>query len=160
MRKPATVLCVALALGGCSVREARAPGKPARAVPTPGGSAEESLRYAARSSSSSPATSSDGASRGSAAFGRYVRAHEPQLQFCYSEARVSSPNLAGSATVSLTLAADGSVQNAAIVRRAWSGGRGSDVVERCVLSTVRAWTFPPIDSKDEHVHSFAVIFTK
>ena len=155
MRKPATVVCVALALGGCSVREARTPGRASRTtVPPAAASAEDGLHYAARS------PSGDGASRGSAAFGRYVRAHEPQLQFCYSEARASSPNLAGSATVSLTLATNGSVQNAEIVRRAWSGGKGSDVVERCVLSTVRAWNFPALDPKDEHVHSFAVIFTR
>jgi TonB family protein len=153
MRKPATVVCVALALGGCSVREARTPGRVPRPAVSPA-SADDAPRYGARS------PSGDGASRGSAAFGRYVRAHEPQLQFCYSEARASSPNLAGSATVSLTLATNGSVQSAEIVRRAWSGGKGSDVVERCVLSTVRAWNFPALDPKDEHVHSFAVIFTR
>jgi hypothetical protein len=104
-------------------------------------------------------SSADGSSRGSPAFGTFVRAHEPQLQFCYREARVKSPTLTGSATVTVALERDGRVRTADVVRRSWSG-RGSDVVESCMLERVRGWRFPPLGEKDEHVHSFAVIFSR
>jgi len=97
---------------------------------------------------------------GSPAFGNFVRSREPQLQFCYEDARAASPTLAGSATVAVTLAPDGNVLDAGIVRRSWSG-KGSDEVERCVLARVRGWKFPPGDPDDDRkVHSFAVIFTR
>src|SRR5918993_1091207 len=158
MRRPATVLCVALALSGsgCAAREARSTPSPkptraavaAAATPAP----KSEPVYAATSSGSGP-------SRGSAAFGNFVRAHEPQLQFCYREARASSPSLTGSATVAVTLAADGTVVSAAIIRRSWSN-KGADVVERCMLSRVRTWKFPAPQLDDmeqeqkQQVHSF------
>lgn len=154
MRKSATVMCVALALGGCSVREAHPPVSSARRA-----ALAPSAAPSAGATESRARPSPDGSSHGSAGFGRYVRSREPQLQFCYREALLKSPKLAGSATIAVTLADDGRVQNAEIVRRAWSG-RGSDVVERCVLTLIRAWSFPPVDPRDEHVHSFAVIFTR
>lgn len=138
MRRLVTVVCVALALAGsgCTARRAAKPVPVSALVP-------------------------EVPSRGSAKFGSFVRAREPQLQFCYREARAASPELAGSATVAVTLAADGSVLKADIVRRAWSG-RGSDDVERCLLSRVRVWKFPPTDAAADEatrIHSFAVIFT-
>lgn len=154
MRKPATMLLVALALGGCSVRESRPPISPARTATV----APAAPSYAATDNLAS-ARGSDAASHGSQAFGRFVRSREPQLQFCYREALTKSPDLAGSATIAVALSDEGVVKDADIVRRAWSG-KGSEVVEQCVLSTVRAWGFPPVDPKDPHVHSFSVIFTK
>lgn len=154
MRNSATTLLVALALGGCSVRGSRPPVANAnRATLTPAAPS-----YAATDNLAS-ASSSEAASHGSQAFGRFVRSREPQLQFCYREALAQSPALSGSATVAVSLTDDGVVRDAAIVRRAWSG-KGSDVVEQCVLSTVRSWGFPAVDPKDPHVHSFSVIFTK
>ena len=154
MRRLATVVCVAMAStgGACAAREARPPVSSAARVASPSDSllAEPAGGRGA---------ALDRPSRGSAAFGNFVRAHEPQLQFCYREARAASPNLVGSATVTVALAADGSVRSADILRRSWSG-RGSQVVEACMLSRVRAWRFPPVNEKDEHVHSFAVIFSK
>ena len=102
-------------------------------------------------------------SLGSPAFGNFVRSREPQLQFCYAETRATSPGLAGSATVAVTLDAEGRVLNAGIVRHSWAGGNG-DAVEQCVLARVRAWRFPAGDPEDgedaKRAHSFAVIFTR
>ena len=153
MRKPATMMLVALALGGCSVHQSRPVDSSVRAAmsaPAPKYAATDDLVAA---------TSSDAASHGSQAFGRFVRSREPQLQFCYREALVKSPELAGSATIAVNLTDEGVVKDAAIIRRSWSG-KGSDMVEQCVLSTVRSWGFPAVDPKDPHIHSFSVIFTK
>ena len=150
MRTLATVACATMALVGvgCGGRSAQ----PSRPEP----------RYAARDEAPEVpgARAADVSSRGSAKFGRFVREREPQLQFCYREARATSPGLIGSATVAVTLANDGRVLAADVVRRSWSGGDGSADVERCVLERVRGWRFPALDSKDERqVHSFAVIFS-
>jgi hypothetical protein len=154
MQRAATLLLVAMTLGGCSVRASHPPvNGGVRAAMAP---AEPS--YAATDNLAS-ARASDAASHGSQAFGRFVRSREPQLQFCYREALAKTPDLAGSATIAVALSDEGLVKDADIVRRAWSG-KGSEVVEQCVLNTVRAWGFPPVDPKDPHVHSFSVIFTK
>ena len=146
MRRLAPALCATLALLGSGCAGHKAPPPP----PAPVVAKKPAL---------------DRASHGSAAFGRFVRANEPQLQYCYREARATSPQLAGSATVVVTLAADGTVRNADIVRRSWSGGEGSELVESCMLSRVRNWKFPAYDPDDLEedqeamVHSFAVIFS-
>lgn len=100
-----------------------------------------------------------GSSRGSMAFGNFVRAREPQLQFCYQETRGTLPGLVGSATVSVSVAADGSVTTAGILRSSWSE-RGAESVEQCMLARVRSWKFPVSDPAEQHLHSFAVIFSR
>ena len=141
MRKLATLACTALALigSGCVTPP------PARMLAGPG-VATAGARGGAPS-------------YGSPAFGNFVRARSPQLQFCYEDTRASSPALAGSATVAVTLASNGSVLNADIVRRSWAG-KGSEAVETCVLSRVRAWKFPATNTEENLTHSFAVIFTR
>ena len=148
------MMVVALALGACSAHEPRPVNRPARAA----AAAPAAPSYAATEDLAA-ATASDRASHGSQAVGRFVRSREPQLQFCYREALVKSPELAGSATIAVNLTDEGVVKDAAIIRRSWSG-KGSDMVEQCVLSTVRSWGFPAVDPKDPHIHSFSVIFTK
>jgi hypothetical protein len=101
-----------------------------------------------------------GNSSGAMAVGDFVRSRSPQLQFCYEETRAKTPNLAGSATVALLLAADGGVSDAAIVRKTWSG-KGADGLETCVISRVKSWRFPASeDGNDKRMHSFSVIFTR
>ena len=145
MRTLTTVLCTALAIAG---------GACATPQPKP-----------VKASEFGPALSTATAvpSQGSPAFGNFVRSREPQLQFCYAETRATSPGLAGSATVAVTLDAEGRVLNAGIVRHSWAGGNG-EVVEQCVLSRVRNWRFPAGDPEDgadaKRAHSFAVIFTR
>ena len=140
MRKLGTVACVALALvgGACATGAKRSP------------DFDGGAHYGARSTGRS--------SSGSAQFGNFVRARQPQLQFCFNEARRKHPKLAGSATVAVTLGDDGAVANAGIVRRSWSGKGGKDV-EHCMIAKVRAWHFPPVEPDDPHVNSFAVIFS-
>ena len=120
MRRLALHTCAALALvsAGCVTRQ------PAQLVTAPGLSSASAL----------PAPSN-----GSPAFGNFVRTRSPQLQFCYEDTRAASPSLAGSATVAVTLASSGNVMNADIIRRSWSG-KGSEIVEGCVLSRVREGT--------------------
>ena len=141
MRTLTTLMCTALVLAGsgCAARR-----------PAPVKSGEFGP----------PISTTTVASLGSPAFGNFVRSREPQLQFCYADTRADNPNLAGSATVAVTLAADGNVLDAGIIRRSWSG-KGADIVESCVLARVKSWRFPPnqLDSANQIV-SFAVVFTR
>jgi len=155
MRNLAFVTSVALVLvvSGCATGADRTTSGALRAAPQPAIAPTTSTPRLA----SGPAR----ASRGTAAIGDFVRAREQQLQFCYSEARTEQPDLTGSATISITLAEDGAVRDASILRSAWSGKRGgARDVETCVLSRVRAWRFPAGGPDDPNVHSFAVIFSR
>ena len=141
MRTLTTLMCTALALAGtaCATRQAP-PVKSSEFGP--------------------PVSTAVAPSLGSPAFGNFVRSREPQLQFCYADTRATNPNLAGSATVAVTLAADGNVLDAGIVRRSWSG-KGADLVENCLLARVRSWRFPANQLDDQkQVLSFAVVFTR
>jgi TonB family protein len=141
MRTITAFMCTALALvaEGCASRPKAAPIK---------------------STDFGPPISTSTPSLGSPAFGTFVRSREPQLQFCYADTRAKNPGLAGSATVAVTLAADGNVLDAGIIRRSWSG-KGSDDVESCLLARVRSWRFPPNQLDDQkQVLSFAVVFTR
>jgi len=141
MRKLATLTCTALASisSGC-------------ATPPPARLLVSATPVAATTPMPAP-------SNGSPAFGNFVRSRSPQLQFCYEDTRAASPGLAGSATVAVTLGSEGNELNADIIRRSWSG-KGSDVVESCMLSRVRNWKFPATRSHEALTHSFAVIFTR
>lgn len=143
MRRLTTTGCTALAL----LISACVSPKPAQLVTTPATAASPS-----KASASAP-------SHGSPAFGNFVRSRSPQLQFCYEDTRASTPYLAGSATIAVTLGPSGNVLNADIIRRTWSG-KGSEIVEACVLERVRGWRFPAIQTDEVLTHSFAVIFTR
>ena len=152
MRKHATLLCATLALttAGCAGGQAQPAVNAAVLAPAVAPSAAPAART----------TSGSRASGGTATFGDYVRARQPQLQFCYEETRAKHPKLAGSATVAVSLAADGSVQAVDIVRKSWSG-KGFKEVESCVLSKVRGWRFPASESPDEvRAQSFVVVFNR
>lgn len=140
MRRIASVVCVAMsaALSAC-------------VTPAPGPTMSASHQLVPIAAYSP--------SRGSNAFGNFVRAREPQLQFCYQETRGALPSLVGSATVSVSVAADGSVVNAGILRSSWSES-GAETVEQCMLSRVRSWKFPVSDPAEQYLHSFAVIFSR
>ena len=142
MRTLTTLMCTALVLAG---------GACATPQPKP-----------VKSSEFGPAltTATTAPSLGSPAFGNFVRSREPQLQFCYADTRAQNPNLAGSATVAVTLAADGNVIDAGIIRRSWSG-KGAENVESCLLARVKSWKFPANQLDDaQQVLSFAVVFTR
>jgi hypothetical protein len=87
-----------------------------------------------------------GPTRDVGALGTSVRGHESQLRFCYDEYGLKvNPDLAGSVTVALTLTAGGSVTNATVSRRMWSGP-GAAPAEGCILEKARAWQFPAASS--------------
>ena len=141
MRTLSKITCIALAVaaGGCATRQP-APVKATEFGP--------------------PLSTATAPSAGSPAFGNFVRSREPQLQFCYADTRAANPGLAGSATVAVTLAPDGNVLDAGIVRRSWSG-KGADLVESCMLARVKSWRFPANQLDDQkQVLSFAVVFTR
>ena len=101
---------------------------------------------------------SDGSSSALTAMGDFVRSRNPQLQFCYEETRAKHPQLAGSATIGVLLAPDGSVTRADVLRRSWQGG-GADEVEACVLAKVKTWKFPT-DGSTARPYSFSAVFTR
>ena len=141
MRTLAKVTCLALAVVGSACAARREP--PVKS-----------------SELGPPLSTSTAPSLGSPAYGNFVRSREPQLQFCYADTRAANPDLAGSATVAVTLAADGNVLDAGIVRRSWSG-KGADLVESCMLARVKSWRFPANQLDDQkQVLSFAVVFTR
>jgi hypothetical protein len=87
-----------------------------------------------------------GPTRDVGALGTSVREHESQLRFCYDEYGLKvNPDLAGSVTVALTLTTSGSVTNATVSRRTWSGP-GAAPAESCILEKARAWQFPAASS--------------
>jgi hypothetical protein len=88
------------------------------------------------------APSVGGVGRDVGELGTSVREHQSQLQFCYQEYGLKvNPSLAGSVTLSLTLTGTGSVTNAVVTSRTWSGP-GSDAAESCILQRARGWHFP------------------
>ena len=90
--------------------------------------------------------------------GDFVRSRNSQLQFCYEETRAKNPDLAGSATIGVLLASDGSVTRADVLRRSWEGS-GADQVEACVLAKVKTWKFPT-DGTTARPYSFSTVFTR
>jgi len=68
-----------------------------------------------------------------------------ETQFCYTQLGLKyNPDLKGEITVKLTLAADGTVQDAVVSKRSWQGISAGEV-ESCVRALARDWTFAPSD---------------
>jgi hypothetical protein len=100
-----------------------------------------------------------GPSRDVGELGTSVREHESQLRFCYDEYGLKvNPGLAGSVTVAITLTGSGSVTNAVVSRRTWSGA-GASEAESCVIQKVRDWKFPA-SSAGGGTFEFSFNFTK
>jgi outer membrane biosynthesis protein TonB len=53
----------------------------------------------------------------------------------------TNPDLAGTINVAITLTGSGSVTDADVTGRTWSGA-GSREAESCMLSRIRSWRFP------------------
>lgn len=98
-------------------------------------------------------------SSGMTPIGDFVRSRNAQLQFCYAETRAANPALAGSVTIGVVLAPDGSVSRADVLRRSWEG-KGAAEVESCALAKVRNWKFPPADGTTMRPYSFSAVFTR
>lgn len=91
--------------------------------------------------------------------GDFVRSRAAQLHFCYQETRAINPALAGSVTIGVLLAPDGTVTRADVLRRTWEG-RGVAEAESCALGKVRSWKFPPTDGPATRPYSFSAVFTR
>lgn len=107
---------------------------------------------------SAAAPNANGSSLGVTPIGDFVRSRNSQLQFCYEETRAKNPGLAGSATIGVLLAPDGTVTRADVLRRSWQGS-GADQVEACVLAKVKLWKFPA-DGTNARPYSFSTVFTR
>jgi hypothetical protein len=71
---------------------------------------------------------------------------DKQAQYCFTQLGLKyNPELKGEITLKLSLAADGTVQDAAVVKRSWQGISAGEV-ESCVRALARDWTFTPTDS--------------
>jgi hypothetical protein len=100
-----------------------------------------------------------GPSRDVGELGTAVREHESQLRFCYDEYGLKvNPDLAGSVTVAITLTGSGSVTNAVVSRRTWSGP-GAAPAEGCIVQKARAWRFP-VSSAGGGTFEFSFNFSK
>ena len=98
-------------------------------------------------------------SSGVTPIGDFVRSRNAQLQFCYAETRAANPSLAGSVTIGVLLAPDGSVTRSDVLRRSWEG-KGAADVETCALAKVRNWKFPPSEGTAMRPYSFSAVFTR
>jgi hypothetical protein len=106
--------------------------------------------------------SADGGASGRdmARLGTFVRGRNAQLQYCYRDVGLPlNPNLAGSINVAITMDAAGTVTEARVATRSWSGA-GVAEAEACVLSRVKGWAFPASSKAGAETYSFSFIFNK
>lgn len=106
--------------------------------------------------------SADGSAgtRDMAKLGTFVRSRQAQLQFCYQDQGLAAnPNLAGSVSVTISLDATGTVTDAKVASRTWSGA-GVSEAEGCILQRVKGWSFPPSSKAGVETYSFSFIFNK
>lgn len=93
----------------------------------------------------------------SEALGAFVRRHEAELRFCYSEYGLKvNPSLAGSVGTSITLTGAGGVTAVNVSNRSW-GGAGASEAESCIRNKIRSWRFP---SGNEGTYGFSFNFTR
>ena len=156
MSKLSTIARTAAALAVCACASGTASKTPSAATLA----LYDVNAYRPTSSTDAPAAArnSNGSSLGMTPIGDFVRSRNPQLQFCYEETRAKNPGLAGSATIGVLLAPDGSVTSADVLRRSWEGS-GADQVEACVLAKVKMWKFPA-DGTNARPYSFSTVFTR
>jgi len=105
----------------------------------------------------SAAGSGAGAGRaaGSARLGSEARRRESELRVCYVERGLrADPELAGRVTLAITVSAAGTVSDAEVRDRSWSGA-GADAAERCILQRVRAWRLAAAGGEGRHELSFS-----
>lgn len=122
-----------------------------------GGVARASIRVAAPQVVARPG---EKASRDMAQLGTFVRSRQAQLQFCYQEqGLLLNPTLAGAIGVEVSLTPPGAVATARINDRTWSGA-GVAETEGCILSRIRAWTFPASSAVGNETYSFSFVFNK
>ena len=74
--------------------------------------------------------------------GAFVRARVAELQYCYARtAGGADSELAGVVTLRLVLDGNGTVREAEVVKRTWSGAAAEET-ESCLLAAARRWRVP------------------
>jgi len=71
-----------------------------------------------------------------------VRRYAAGIQYCYDQELKAHPELRGKFVVSITVASDGRVSRAQVVE----DGLGSSDARECILSQIRGWNFPAIET--------------
>jgi hypothetical protein len=71
---------------------------------------------------------------------------DKEAQYCYTQLGLKyNPDLKGEITIKLSLAADGTVQDAVVSKRSWQGISAGEV-ESCVRALAHDWTFASTDA--------------
>ena len=71
---------------------------------------------------------------------------DKEARYCYTQLGLKyNPDLTGEITLKLSLASDGTVQDAAVTKRSWQGISAGEV-ESCVRALARDWTFASSDA--------------
>jgi TonB family protein len=152
-----TLVSAMLGLAGCAGQAATTPSPATLALYDVNAPRVEAAPSATSNASTAPRAL--GSSSGVTPIGDFVRSRNAQLQFCYGETRAANPTLAGSVTIGVLLAPDGTVTRADVLRRSWEG-KGAADVETCALAKVRNWRFPPSDGTATRPYSFSAVFTR
>jgi hypothetical protein len=71
---------------------------------------------------------------------RIVRRHINEVRYCYEQALVTRPTLAGRLSVGFTIAGSGQVISS--VLQSSTLGAGATAAESCIVNAVRRWEFP------------------
>jgi hypothetical protein len=77
--------------------------------------------------------------------GALLADRDKEAQYCYTQLGLKyNPELKGEITIKLSLASDGTVQDAVVTKRSWQGISAGEV-ESCVRALAHDWTFASTD---------------
>ena len=77
--------------------------------------------------------------------GALLADRDKEAQYCYTQLGLKyNPDLKGEITVKLSVASDGTVQDAVVSKRSWQGISAGEV-ESCVRALAHDWTFASTD---------------
>ena len=154
MQKLFVVLPIALTVAACgSVNRPNT-----AAAPKEGSIAYEVAGVISQAGAARDASAQPVIVRSPESIGEFVRARSAQMNFCYEEALLVNPKLAGALAVAVTITSGGDVTEANITKRSVTG-KGSQQLEECVRARVKTWRFPSSDAPTG-TYPFSVSFTK
>ena len=153
MQKLSVVLPIALTVAACG-----SVNRPSAAAAPEGSIAYEVAGIISQTGTAKDAIPQPAIVRSPETIGEFVRARSAQMNFCYEEALIVNPKLAGALSVAVTITSGGDVADASITKRSVSG-KGSQQLEECVRARVKTWKFPSSDAPTG-TYPFSVSFTK
>jgi TonB family protein len=106
-----------------------------------GGVGRAQVRIAAPAPLAGSDATAAGATRSAGALMAVVQRHAAAVRFCYNRLLARKPGSSGQVVVRLTVAADGAVSEANVVRSTL----GDAELDACVLGQAREWRFAPAD---------------